>query len=56
MNMVARRDFLQLTVASLAVPFYELADRLQEQGYSASRVETILGRNFVRYARDVWGG
>jgi membrane dipeptidase len=36
--------------------FYELADRLQKQGYSATRVEKILGRNFVRYARDVWGG
>jgi membrane dipeptidase len=35
--------------------FYELADRLQKKGYSAARVEKILGRNFVRYARDVWG-
>lgn len=36
--------------------FYELADRLQKKGYSAARVEKILGSNFVRYARDVWGG
>jgi membrane dipeptidase len=36
--------------------FYELADRLQKKGYTAARVEKILGRNFVRYARDVWGG
>jgi membrane dipeptidase len=36
--------------------FYELADRLQKKGFSTSRVEKILGGNFVRYARDVWGG
>jgi membrane dipeptidase len=36
--------------------FYELADRLQKKGYSTARVEKILGRNFVRYARDIWGG
>jgi len=35
--------------------FYELADRLQKKGYSTGRVEKILGRNFLRYARDVWG-
>ncbi|MBS0421877.1 MAG: membrane dipeptidase [Proteobacteria bacterium] len=35
--------------------FYELADRLQQKGVSTGRVEKILGRNFVRYARDVWG-
>lgn len=35
--------------------FYDLADRLHERGYASSRVEKILGRNFVRYARDVWG-
>jgi len=36
--------------------FHELADRLQAKGFSSDRVEKILGRNFVRYARDVWGG
>jgi membrane dipeptidase len=35
--------------------FYSLADRLQKRGYSTGRVEKILGRNFVRYAKDVWG-
>jgi membrane dipeptidase len=35
--------------------FYSLADRLQKKGYSAGRVEKILGRNFLRYAQDVWG-
>jgi membrane dipeptidase len=34
---------------------YELADRLQKKGYSAARVEKILGRNFVRYCQDIWG-
>ena len=36
--------------------FHELADRLQAKGFSGDRVEKILGRNFVRYARDIWGG
>jgi membrane dipeptidase len=35
--------------------FYALADRLQKKGYSTGRVEKILGRNFLRYAKDVWG-
>lgn len=35
--------------------FYSLADRLRKKGYSTGRVEKILGRNFLRYARDVWG-
>src|SRR3569832_1705227 len=34
--------------------FYELADRLQKKGYSAARVEKILGRNYLRYAREIW--
>ncbi len=35
--------------------FYKLADRLKERGFSGARIEKILGRNFVRYAREVWG-
>ena len=35
--------------------FVTLADRLQKKGYSTGRVEKILGRNFLRYAQDVWG-
>jgi membrane dipeptidase len=35
--------------------FSSLADRLRKKGYSTGRVEKILGRNFLRYARDVWG-
>jgi membrane dipeptidase len=34
--------------------FRDLTDRLQKRGYSAARIEKILGRNFVRYATDVW--
>jgi membrane dipeptidase len=35
--------------------FYELAERLGRRGYATTRIEKILGRNFLRYATDVWG-
>ena len=35
--------------------FQDLADRLRRRGYSTARIEKILGRNFLRYATDVWG-
>jgi membrane dipeptidase len=35
--------------------FYALADLLQKKGYTPSRIEKILGGNFVRYAKDIWG-
>jgi membrane dipeptidase len=35
--------------------FRQLADRLQQRGYTTGRIEKILGRNFLRYAQDVWG-
>lgn len=35
--------------------FHDLADRLKARGHSTARIEKILGRNFVRYAKDVWG-
>jgi membrane dipeptidase len=35
--------------------FRELADRLQQRGYTAGRIEKILGQNFLRYAQDIWG-
>lgn len=35
--------------------FHDLADRLKARGHSTGRIEKILGGNFVRYARDVWG-
>jgi membrane dipeptidase len=36
--------------------FRSLAERLSRRGYAAGRIEKILGQNFMRYARDVWGG
>jgi membrane dipeptidase len=35
--------------------FRELANRLQRRGYTTGRIEKILGRNFLRYAQDIWG-
>jgi membrane dipeptidase len=35
--------------------FADLAERLRARGHSRSRIEKILGINFLRYARDVWG-
>jgi membrane dipeptidase len=35
--------------------FHTLAERLAKRGYSTGRIEKILGRNFLRYAREVWG-
>ena len=35
--------------------FRKVADMLRKRGHSQARVEKILGRNFLRYARDVWG-
>jgi membrane dipeptidase len=35
--------------------FRELAGRLQKRGYTTGRIEKILGRNFLRFANDVWG-
>ncbi len=34
--------------------FRDLADRLQRRGHSSSRIEKILGKNFLSYAREVW--
>jgi membrane dipeptidase len=36
--------------------FRKLARLLKAHGHSETRVEKILGLNFLRYARDVWGG
>lgn len=35
--------------------FFDLAERLRARGHSRARIEKILGLNFLRYARDVWG-
>ena len=28
---------------------------LEQRGHKAARIEKIMGGNFLRYARDVWG-
>ena len=35
--------------------FRRLAMLLERKGYSSVRIDKILGLNFVRYAREVWG-
>jgi membrane dipeptidase len=35
--------------------FRKLAMLLERKGYSSARIDKILGLNFMRYARDVWG-
>jgi len=36
--------------------FRKLYRLLAERGHKPARIEKILGGNFVRYARDIWGG
>ena len=35
--------------------FRKLIALLERRGHKAARIEKIMGQNFVRYARDVWG-
>ena len=35
--------------------FRQFASLLEKRGWSTTRIEKIVGANFVRYARDVWG-
>jgi len=35
--------------------FRQLADKLASRGHKSSRVEKVLGLNFVRFANEVWG-
>jgi membrane dipeptidase len=35
--------------------FRRLAELLQRKGYGEDRIDKILGLNFIRYAREVWG-
>lgn len=35
--------------------FRKLIGLLKARGYSEARIEKILGRNFLRFAKDVWG-
>ena len=36
--------------------FRELVRLLERRGYGSSRIEKIMGRNFVDYAERIWGG
>jgi membrane dipeptidase len=36
--------------------FRVIADKLRRRGHSPARIAKIMGGNFVRFARDVWGG
>lgn len=36
--------------------FERLAGLLQARGHKGARIDKILGGNFLRFARDVWGG
>jgi len=35
--------------------FQALALLLQRRGHSSERIEKILGRNFLRFAKEIWG-
>ncbi len=35
--------------------FFKLAALLEKRGHSQSRIEKILGGNFLRFASDIWG-
>jgi membrane dipeptidase len=35
--------------------FRRLADLLRARGHREGRIEKVMGRNFLRFARDVWG-
>ena len=35
--------------------FSKLIALLERRGHKAARIEKIMGQNFVRYARDMWG-
>ena len=35
--------------------FRQLAGRLAKRGHGAGRIDKILGLNFVRYAKEIWG-
>lgn len=53
-----RPDDLYTFIPDLNVAnrFEILAARLSKRGHSDARIEKILGRNFARVTREVWGG
>lgn len=36
--------------------FRQLIGLFEKRGYASSRIEKIMGRNFIRYVGEVWGG
>lgn len=36
--------------------YRELAERLSKRGYGWTRIEKILGKNFLDFARETWAG
>ena len=36
--------------------FRKLAGLLKARGHAQARIDKILGLNFLRFAKDVWGG
>jgi membrane dipeptidase len=35
--------------------FRTLAARLAERGYTQTRIEKLMGQNFLRFAQEIWG-
>ena len=35
--------------------FHRLIELLEQRGHSWSRIEKVMGRNFVEYAERIWG-
>ena len=35
--------------------FHRLITLLEQRGHSWSRIEKVMGRNFIEYARRIWG-
>src|SRR5690606_23092182 len=36
--------------------FRRLVALFEQRGYTSARIEKVMGLNFLRYAREVWGG
>jgi membrane dipeptidase len=35
--------------------FHKLEGLLKAKGYNETRIEKIMGRNFLRFATEIWG-
>jgi membrane dipeptidase len=64
-KLVAERRARGISVSGEGTPFGTdllgpnqfrvMADTLSKRGYSPRLMEKIMGQNFLRYAKDVWG-